>query len=76
MLTYSTTAYKHEMHLHKVFTGLRKKKLQAKLKKCEFGKLHMQYFGHIVGSGELRVDMDEVAAVHDWAAPVDIKVVY
>ena len=29
--------------------------------------------GHVVGSGELRVDPDKVSAVADWAAPRDIK---
>ena len=61
------------MHLRKVFARLRENKLQAKLKKCEFGKPHVKYLGHVVGSGELRVDMDKVAAVRDWAPPVDIK---
>ena len=43
------------------------------MKKCEFGKPHMKHLGHVVGSGELRFDMDKVAAVHNWAPPVDIK---
>ena len=58
------------MHLRKVFARLRENKLQAKLKKCEFGKPHVKYLGHVVGSGELRVDMDKVAAVRDWAPDV------
>ena len=61
------------MHLRKVFARLHKNKLQAKLKKCEFGKPHVKYLGHIVGSREPCVDMDKVAAVRDWSAPVNIK---
>ena len=56
-----------------VFARLRENKLQAKLKKCGFGKPHVKYLGHVVGSGELHVDMDKVAAVREWSAPVDIK---
>ena len=48
-------------------------KLQVKLKECEFGKAYVEYFGHIVELGELCVDIDKVAAVRDWAPPVDIK---
>ena len=59
-----------------MFARLCKTKLQAKLKKCKFVKPHIKYLGHVVGSGELRVDMDKVAAVRDWSAPVDIKGVY
>ena len=57
----------------KCLLGYAKNKLQAKLKKCEFGKPHVKYLGHILGSRELRVDMDKVSAVRDWLAPVDIK---
>ena len=73
ILVYSNNADEHEMHLRKIFDCLRLHKLQAKLKKCEFGKPYVMYFGHVVGSGELRVDSDKVAAVLDWEPPVDIK---
>ena len=61
------------MHLRKVFAWLCENKLQAKLKKCGLGKPHVKYLGHVVGLGELRVDVDKVAAVRDWSAHVDIK---
>ena len=56
-----------------VFQKLREHKLQAKLKKCEFAKPYAKYLGHIVGSGEVPVDKDKVAAVANWEAPKDIK---
>ena len=62
ILVYSNKAEEHETHLRQVFNQLRKYKLQAKLKKCEFGKSYVKYLGHVVGSGELRVDSDKVAA--------------
>ena len=34
---FSTTEYEHKNHLRLVFQRLREHKLQAKLKKCEFG---------------------------------------
>ena len=43
------------------------------MKKCEFGKPHVKNLGHVVGSGELGVDSDKVAAILDWEPPVDIK---
>ena len=39
----------------------------------EFGKPYVKYLGHVVGSGELRVDSDKVAAVLNWEPPKDIK---
>ena len=73
ILIYSNNAEVHATHLWQVFDQLRKHKLQAKLKKCEFGKPYVNYLGHVVGSGELRVDSDKVAAVLDWEPPKDIK---
>ena len=73
ILVYSTCADEHEAHLRKVLQRLRDHKLQAKRKKCEFAKSHVRYLGHVVGSGELRVDPDKVAAVADWQPPADVK---
>ena len=56
-----------------MFDRLREHKLKAKRSKCEFDQSRVKYLGHVVGSGELRVDPDKVSAVADWAAPCDIK---
>ena len=72
-LVFSNTEDEHESHLHKVYDQLCKRKLYAKLKKCEFGKTHMKYLGHLVGSGKLSVDRDKVAAIADWQPPTDVK---
>ena len=41
--------------------------------KCEFSKPRVKYLGHIMGSGEVYVDKDKVAAVAKWEPPKDIK---
>ena len=56
ILVFSTTEHVHEHHLRLVFQRLRKHKLQAKLKKCEFGKPRVKYLGLIMGSGDIHVD--------------------
>ena len=73
ILVFSTIEYEHKHHLRLVFQKLREHKLQAKLKKCEFCKPCVNYLGHVVGSGEVYVDQDNVAAVANWEAPKDIK---
>ena len=73
ILVFSPTEHEHENHLRLVFQKLREHKLQAKLKKCEFSKPCVKYLGHIVGSGEVYVDKDKVAAVTNWEPPKDIK---
>ena len=47
--------------------------MQAKLKKCEFGKPRVKYLGHVVGSEEVYMDKDKVAAVTNWESSRDIK---
>ena len=73
ILVFSTTEHEHGNHLGLVFQRLREHKVQAKLKKCEFGKLRIKYLGHIVGSGEVYLDKDKVASVANWEPPKDIN---
>ena len=49
ILVFSPTKYEHENHLRLVFQRLREHKLQAKLKKCEFGKPLVKYLVYVVG---------------------------
>ena len=43
-----------------MFDRLRNHKLKAKRSKCDFALSRVKYLGHVVGSGELRVDPDKV----------------
>ncbi len=69
ILVYSESEDEHELHLKFVFERLIENKLFAKKKKCSFGKSSLLYLGHVVGSGELKVDPDKVKAVHSWEPP-------
>ena len=51
IIMFRTTDDEHEHHLRLVFQKLREYKLQAKLKKCEFGIPRVKYLGHVVSSG-------------------------
>ena len=73
ILVYSNNAEEHESNLWQVFDRLCEHKLQAKLKKCEFGKPYVKHLRHVVGFGKFRVDSDKVAAVLDWEPHKDIK---
>ena len=73
ILVFSASEEEHERHLRWVFNRLVQHKLFAKRKKCVFGESHVRYLGHIVGSGELRVDPEKVSAVAEWEPPTDVK---
>ena len=66
IVVFSNNEDEHEAHLCEVFDWHCKHKLYAKLKKCEFGKMHMKYLDNAVGLGKLSIDRNEVAAVADW----------
>ena len=70
---FSSSEHDHESHLRLVFQELREHKLQAKLKKCKFGKPRVKHLGHIVGSAEVYIDKDKVAEVANWQPLKDIK---
>ena len=43
------------------------------MKKCEFGKSAVKYFGHIVASSKFQMDKQRVQSVKNWPAPTYIK---
>jgi hypothetical protein len=72
LLVFSKTEEEHIVHLQRVFDRLREHKLYAKLTKCSFFKEELQYLGHIVGRGGLKVDPKKISVVHDWPVPVNV----
>ena len=40
---------------------------------CEFGKPRVKYLDHVVGSGEVHVNTDKVAAVANWEPLRNVK---
>ncbi len=56
-------------HLWKVFQRLKENKLYAKLKKCEFGAMKMDFLGHRITQEGLKMDNHKVKAILDWELP-------
>ena len=73
VLVFSKNADEHAQHLRLVFEVLRKHKLYAKLKKCEFNKCELKFLGHMVGREGVRVDPDKMAVVQKWPVPKTVK---
>jgi hypothetical protein len=66
---FSKSEEEHIQHLATVLSILRKNKLFAKLKKCEFLKPSLKFLGHIVLADGLKVDPIKVAVIRDWPRP-------
>ena len=72
ILIYSRSKLKHEEYLRCVLQILRKEKLYAKFKKCEFWLDKIAFLGHIVSKDGISVDLAKVKAVMQWNRPTNI----
>lgn len=69
ILIFSKTWKEHLKHVKQTIYVLKRENLYVKLSKCEFGKTHLNYLGHIVGGGELKIDPSKVAVIINWPKP-------
>ncbi|WP_366144398.1 reverse transcriptase domain-containing protein, partial [Giesbergeria sp.] len=73
ILIMSNTPEEHLEHLRIVFETLRKHRLYAKLKKCEFNRAELKFLGHIVGRDGVAPDPSKLAVIRDWPVPKSLK---
>jgi hypothetical protein len=62
----------HAEHLWKVFQRLRENKLYAKLEKCEFGVMKVDFLGHRITQEGLKMDDYKVKAILDSEPPKSV----
>ena len=72
ILVFSNSVEQHLADLRKVFEWLHSSQFKAKRWKCEFGKCHVKYLGHVVENGTVYADRDKVSAVRTWPKPTAI----
>ena len=66
---FSKTWEEHLKHVKQTLYVFKREKLYVKLSKCEFGKTSLNYLGHIVGGGELKIDPSKLAVIVNWPKP-------
>eukprot|EP00253_Pinus_taeda_P023582 PITA_23582 len=69
IMIFSKTWEEHLNHVKQTLDVLKREKIHVKLSKCEFGKTSLNYLGHIVGGGELKIDPSKVAIIVSWPKP-------
>ena len=69
VVVFSEDAEEHVQHLRSVLNALRKYGLTIKEEKCEWGRVRLEYLGHIIGGGELAVPAHRAAAMADYKQP-------
>jgi hypothetical protein len=72
ILIFSKSADEHVKHVDLVLNTLRKHRLFANLEKCSFGLEEVDFLGHVVGGGCVKVDPKKVAAVKEWPVPNNV----
>ena len=63
----------HDELVRQVLQILRRNKLFLKPEKCSFAQSTVEYLGHIIGNGEVRMDGRKVSAVRDWPVPENLR---
>ena len=69
ILVFSKNGAEHGQHLREVLRGLGESGLTIKESKCEFGKTHIEYLGHLIGNGEVAVPRHRTTAMAEFRVP-------
>ena len=72
ILIYSATRQQHYTDVAAVFNLLQQHKLYVKMSKCEFFKHEVEFLGHIVGKGSVKMCPDKLNAIRTWLVPTNI----
>jgi len=72
ILIFSSSEEEHLQHLREVLTALRNNQLYAKPGKCLIATPEIQFLGHVVGNGLLKVDPSKIAHVDQVPAPTNV----
>ncbi|XP_025616927.1 uncharacterized mitochondrial protein AtMg00860-like [Arachis hypogaea] len=62
----------HEEHLRIMLQILKKRKLYAKLSKCEIWKEEVKFLCHVVSKSGIAVDPSKEEAVMEWERPMTV----
>ena len=76
ILVYSKDQENHDMHIRVVLEALRKKRLYAKLRKCEFWLREVFFLGHRVSEEGIQVDPRKMEVIIEWKPPRDVTEVH
>lgn len=60
-------------HLESVLQTLQQHLLYARLSKCSFGLLEVDYLGHVVSGSGVAMEKSKVQAVLEWPHPENVK---
>ena len=72
ILIYSNSTEEHRKHLRLVLDVLRKHKLYVRPRKCTIDQPEVEFCGHIVGGGIVKVLDQKVKVIREWPVPKNV----
>ncbi|GJZ09110.1 putative mitochondrial protein [Tanacetum coccineum] len=73
ILIYSQCLEEHIRHLQIILETMRTHKLFAKLSKCVFGTIQVEYLGHVISAQGVATDPAKIEAMANCPVPVSLK---
>ena len=73
ILIFSNTEEEHKEHVNKVLKLLKNNKLLVEPKKCKFHAQEVDFLGHVITPGEIRMQERLIAPIKDWKRPENVK---
>lgn len=70
LIIFSVSWEEHLKHLTEVLMRIKKANLTVKPKKCQFGMAQFSYLGHIVGGGEVKMEISKLKAIQEFPTPI------
>ena len=72
ILIYSKSYEEHLEYVKAVLDVLRKERLYANFKKCNFCTNELVFLGFVISAQGMRVDKQKVKAIHEWPTPKSV----
>jgi hypothetical protein len=69
IMVYSERVKDHIEHVLKILERLKQYSLYAKLSKCLFSVIEVEFLGYIMGVAGVLMDLRRVATIRDWPTP-------
>lgn len=73
ILVYSQNVSEHLICLRTVLTVLKEHTLFAKMSKCKFGVMKVDYLGHIISGEGVKANPSKIASMMEWPVPSSLK---
>ncbi|RKK72672.1 hypothetical protein BFJ68_g18271, partial [Fusarium oxysporum] len=73
ILIFSDNEEEHKEHVHKVLKALQDANLLVEPEKSHFHVKEVDFLGHTITPGEIRMERKKISAVADWPKPTTVK---